>query len=72
MADYASLIRPIYWSLKWAYTLRNLFHHERTRVDPRTIIQMISVLGHMCGRLRVGKENLTLAGLGRCSHVFGL
>ena len=26
----------------------------------------------MCGRLRVGKENLHVAGLGRCSHVFGL
>ena len=26
----------------------------------------------MCGRLRVGKENLYVAGLDRCSHVFGL
>src|SRR5262245_14217800 len=26
----------------------------------------------MCGRLRVGKENLHVAGLDRCSHVFGL
>src|SRR5215470_950273 len=26
----------------------------------------------MCGRLRVGKENLHVTGLGRCSHVFGL
>ncbi len=26
----------------------------------------------MCGRLRVGKENLHVAGFGRCSHVFGL
>jgi hypothetical protein len=26
----------------------------------------------MCGRLRVGKENLHVAGLGRCGHVFGL
>ena len=26
----------------------------------------------MCGRLRVGKENLHVAGAGRCSHVFGL
>ncbi len=26
----------------------------------------------MCGRLRVGKENLHVAGVGRCSHVFGL
>ena len=26
----------------------------------------------MCGRLQVGKENLHVAGLGRCSHVFGL
>jgi hypothetical protein len=26
----------------------------------------------MCGRLRVGKGNLHVAGLGRCSHVFGL
>ena len=24
----------------------------------------------MCGRLRVGKENLHVAGLGRCSHVW--
>ena len=26
----------------------------------------------MCGRLRVGKENLHVTALGRCSHVFGL
>src|SRR5262249_1541039 len=26
----------------------------------------------MCGRLRVGKGNLHVGGLGRCSHVFGL
>jgi hypothetical protein len=29
-------------------------------------------LGAMCGRLRVGKGNLHVAELGRCSHVFGL
>jgi hypothetical protein len=26
----------------------------------------------MCGRLRVGKDNLHVAELSRCSHVFGL
>src|SRR5260370_18023711 len=26
----------------------------------------------MCGRLRVGKENLHVARRGRCGHVFGL
>jgi hypothetical protein len=26
----------------------------------------------MCGRLRVGKDFLHVADLGRCSHVFGL
>jgi hypothetical protein len=26
----------------------------------------------MCGRLRVGKENLHERSIGRCSHVFGL
>jgi hypothetical protein len=32
----------------------------------------VGQLRAMCGRLRVGKENLHVAGLGRCGHVFGL
>ena len=32
----------------------------------------IGPLSAMCGRLRVGKENLHVAGLSRCGHVFGL
>jgi hypothetical protein len=38
-------------------------HFHRGSVLPRCA---------MCGRLRVGKENLHVAGVGRCSHVFGL
>jgi hypothetical protein len=33
---------------------------------------LVGPIRAMCGRLRVGKENLHVAGLGRCSHVFGL
>ncbi len=29
-------------------------------------------LSAMCGRLPVGKENLHVAEIGRCGHVFGL